>query len=174
MIKLIYFDFNFWRIDILRLSLSYSKIPYNYERIPRNDWKKRKNDFPFGQLPIMIFKDKMYSHTHSLAHFCAKKSNLYDLKIAEMNIKIESDNNLSKIVSVALRPEKILIDRNIKENSIHATINTASFVGSNYQYILNSNVGKLYVVSGDTRDIFKVGEKVFLSIKDQDVKILND
>jgi len=67
-----------------------------------------------------------------------------------------------------------LIDRNIKENSIHATINTASFVGSNYQYILNSNVGKLYVVSGDTRDIFKVGEKVFLSIKDQDVKILND
>ncbi len=78
MIKLIYFDFNFWRIDILRLSLSYSKIPYNYERIPRNDWKKRKNDFPFGQLPIMIFKDKMYSHTHSLAHFCAKKSNLYD------------------------------------------------------------------------------------------------
>tara|TARA_B100000963_G_scaffold242706_1_gene212495 strand:+ start:906 stop:1961 length:1056 start_codon:yes stop_codon:yes gene_type:complete len=108
------------------------------------------------------------------AEIINKKSNLYDLKIAEMNIKIESDNNLSKIVSVALRPEKILIDRNIKENSIHATINTASFVGSNYQYILNSNVGKLYVVSGDTRDIFKVGEKVFLSIKDQDVKILND
>ena len=108
------------------------------------------------------------------AEIINKKSNLYDLKIAEMNIKIESDNNLSKIISVALRPEKILIDRNIKENSIHATINTASFVGSNYQYILNSNVGKLYVVSGDTRDIFKVGEKVFLSIKDQDVKILND
>jgi len=108
------------------------------------------------------------------AEIINKKSNLYDLKIAEMNIKIESDNNLSKIISVALRPEKILIDRNIKENSIHATINTASFVGSNYQYILNSNVGKLYVVSGDTGDIFKVGEKVFLSIKDQDVKILND
>ena len=108
------------------------------------------------------------------AEIINKKSNLYDLKIAEMNIKIESDNNLSKNISVALRPEKILIDRNIKENSIHATINTASFVGSNYQYILNSNVGKLYVVSGDTRDIFKVGEKVFLSIKDQDVKILND
>ena len=27
MIKLIYFDFNFWRIDILRLSLSHSNIP---------------------------------------------------------------------------------------------------------------------------------------------------
>ena len=26
----------------------------------------------------MIVKDKIYSHTHSLAHFCAKKSKLYD------------------------------------------------------------------------------------------------
>ena len=61
-----------------------------------------------------------------------------------------------------------------KENSIHATVNNASFVGSSYQYILNSDAGKLFVISGETNDIFKVGEEVFLSINDQDVKILND
>ena len=98
----------------------------------------------------------------------------YNLKIAEMKIKIQSDKNLENSVSVALRPEKISINKNKKENSIHATINNASFVGNSYQYILNSKAGKLFVISGETNDIFKVGEEVFLSINDQDVKILND
>ena len=69
---------------------------------------------------------------------------------------------------------KISINKEKKENSIHATVNNASFVGSSYQYILNSNAGKLFVISGETNDIFKVGEEVFLSINDQEVKILND
>ena len=103
-----------------------------------------------------------------------KNSNSYDVKIAEMNIKIQSDNELNGSISVALRPEKISIDRKKVENCIHATVNNASFVGSSYQYILNSNVGKLYVVSGDTNDVFKVGEEVFLSINEQEVKILKD
>ena len=60
MIKLIYFDFNFWRIDILRLCLSHSKIPYEYVRINRQQWPKKKNEFPFGQLPVMIINDKKF------------------------------------------------------------------------------------------------------------------
>ena len=103
-----------------------------------------------------------------------KNSNSYDLKIAEMNIKVNSDVELDGNVSIALRPEKIFINREKNENCIHATINNASFVGNSYQYILNSEAGKLYVVSGETNNIFKVGEKVFLSINDQDVIILND
>tara|TARA_B100000700_G_scaffold105475_1_gene119196 strand:+ start:142 stop:1197 length:1056 start_codon:yes stop_codon:yes gene_type:complete len=103
-----------------------------------------------------------------------KNSNSYDLKIAEMNIKVNSDIELDGNVSIALRPEKIFINREKNENCIHAIINNASFVGNSYQYILNSEAGKLYVVSGETSNIFKVGEKVFLSINDQDVIILND
>ena len=103
-----------------------------------------------------------------------KSSNSYNLKIAEMHITVKSDKDLKNTISVALRPEKIFIKREENENCIYATINNASFVGNSYQYILNSEAGKLYVVSGDTNDIFKVGEKVFLSINDQDVIILND
>ena len=78
MIKLTYFDFNFWRVDILRLCLSYANIPYEYERIPRKEWPNRKKDFPFGQLPTMTINNKIYAHSHSLARFCAKQSDLYD------------------------------------------------------------------------------------------------
>ena len=108
------------------------------------------------------------------AEILDKQSNSYELKIAEMKSKVQSDTDLEKTISVALRPEKISIDKVKKDNCIHATINNASFVGSSYQYILNSNAGKLFVVSSETNNIFKVGEEVFLSINDQDVKILND
>ena len=108
------------------------------------------------------------------AEIINKQSNTYDLKLAEMNVKIEINKDLNDKVSLALRPEKIKINRTDNENCIHASIKSASFVGSSYQYILSSKIGELYVVSGDTTDIFKVGEEVFLNIDEKDIKILND
>ena len=70
--------------------------------------------------------------------------------------------------------EKIEIKRSNDNNCIHATINNASFVGSSYQYILNSKLGKLYVISNDTNDVFEVGEEVFLNLNEKDIRVLND
>jgi len=108
------------------------------------------------------------------AEIINKQSDTYELKLAEMSVKIKSNQDLNGKVTLALRPEKIKIKRNNDNNCIHATIKNASFVGSSYQYILNSKIGNLYVVSGDTNDIFKVGEEVFLSINEKDIKILSD
>ena len=108
------------------------------------------------------------------AEIINKQSNTFELKLAEMSVKIESNQDLNDKVTLALRPEKIKIERNNDNNCIHATIKNASFVGSSYQYILNSKIGNLYVVSGDTNDVFKVGEEVFLSIDEKDIKILNE
>jgi glutathione S-transferase len=82
MIKLYYFDFNFWRLDVCRLTLSYGNIPYEYIKIPRATWIKRKKQggFPFGQLPVMKFNNKTYGQTSSIARFCARKANLYEKK----------------------------------------------------------------------------------------------
>ena len=108
------------------------------------------------------------------AEIINKQSDTYELKLAEMSVKIKSNQDLNGKVTLALRPEKIKIKRNNDNNCIHATIKNASFVGSSYQYILNSKIGNLYVVSGDTNDEFKVGEEVFLSINEKDIKILSD
>ena len=91
-----------------------------------------------------------------------------------MSINIESERDLKGSVSVALRPEKINISKEKNSNSILAKVNNASFVGSNYQYIFNSTLGKLYVVSGDTNNIFKVNEEVCLTIDAEEIKILED
>ncbi|MDA8937268.1 ABC transporter ATP-binding protein [Candidatus Pelagibacter sp.] len=108
------------------------------------------------------------------AEIINKQSNNYELKLAEMSVKIENNQDLKDKVTIALRPEKIKIKRDNNNNCIHATIKNASFVGSSYQYILNSKIGNLYVVSGNTNDVFKVGEEVFLSFDVQDIKILNE
>ena len=108
------------------------------------------------------------------AEIINKQSNTYELKLAEMSVKIENNQDLKDKVSLALRPEKIKIKRDNNNNCIHATIKNASFVGSSYQYILNSKIGNLYVVTGDTNDVFNVGEEVFLSIDEKDIKILNE
>ena len=125
MIKLVYFDFNFWRIDILRLCLGYSKIPYEYKRIKRQEWPKEKEKFPFGQLPIMIIKDKQYAHTHSLARFCALESKLYDNdKLKAMVIDQVLDwaneitNKIAPSIRAAMRDKDLIKSKKLREQFI--------------------------------------------------------
>ena len=104
----------------------------------------------------------------------SKEGNSYKLRLAEMQINITSEHILSGKVSVALRPEKINIQNNKIENSIKAKVTNSSFVGNSYQYIVNSNIGKIYVVSNDTINIFNIDDEVFLSFDEKEVKVLKD
>ena len=104
----------------------------------------------------------------------SKESNSYKIKLAEMKINIISEKNMTGNISVALRPEKININKNKSENNINAKVTNASFVGSSYQYILSTNIGKIYVISKDTINTFKINDEVFLSFNEKDVKVLND
>ncbi len=106
MIKLVYFDFNFWRVDILRLSLGYSGIPYEYKRIKRQEWPKEKQNFPFGQLPIIIYDDKQYAQTHSIARLCAIESGLYandKLKAIVIDQVLDWANEITNKIAPSIR-----------------------------------------------------------------------
>ena len=115
-IKLVYFDFNFWRVDILRLCLSFANIPYKYERIPRDEWGSRKNQFPFRQLPVMFLDDKVYAHTHSLTRFCAHHSSLLDIdetKILIIDQVIDWANDITLKIAPSIRAE--IREKNLKK-----------------------------------------------------------
>ena len=103
-----------------------------------------------------------------------QNNDTYEIQLGEMKINIESQQKLESSVSVSIRPEKINISNNHEENSIYASVNNASFVGNSYQYIVNSKVGKIYVVSSDTNKIFKVGENVYLNFDEKELRFLND
>ena len=103
-----------------------------------------------------------------------KEGNSYKIKLGEMKINIISEKNMTGNISVAIRPEKININKNKSENNINAKVTNASFVGNSYQYILSTNIGKIYVISKDTINTFKINDEVFLSFNEKDVKVLND
>ena len=103
-----------------------------------------------------------------------KEGNSYNFKLDEIKINIMNDGNLSGKISVALRPEKISIQKNNIENTIKAKVTNASFVGNSYQYIVISNIGKIYITSSDTKNIFKIDDDVFLSFDEKELKVLND
>ena len=108
------------------------------------------------------------------AEIINQNNNIYEIRLAEMKINIESDQKLESSVSVSLRPEKITISKSPEENSIHESVNNASFVGNSYQYIVNSKVGKIYIVSSDTNEIFNVGENIYLKFDEKELRLLND
>ena len=104
----------------------------------------------------------------------SKDGETYKISLAEMKVNINTNENLNENLHVAIRPEKININKNKIENCIHAKVTNASFVGSNYQYIVSSKIGKIYVVSNDMESVYSVNDEVFLSFDDKEVKILNN
>tara|TARA_B100000575_G_C23057012_1_gene608504 strand:- start:206 stop:838 length:633 start_codon:yes stop_codon:yes gene_type:complete len=79
MITFLYFDFNFWRVDVPRLCLSFANIQHRLKSISRADFiiQKKRGAFPFGQLPVMIVNKNMYGQTIAISKYCASLASLY-------------------------------------------------------------------------------------------------
>ncbi|MGY9026141.1 MAG: ABC transporter ATP-binding protein [Candidatus Pelagibacterales bacterium] len=108
------------------------------------------------------------------AEATSESDTLHTLKIGEVIVEVNSTKKINKTTSIALRPEKININKNKKENSLVGKIISASFVGNSYQYTISTNVGKIYVISHDTINNFELNSEVFLSFEKNDIKILDD
>ena len=108
------------------------------------------------------------------AEATSKNATLHTLKIGEVIVEVNSTKKINKTTSIALRPEKININKNRKENNLIGKIISASFVGNSYQYTISTNVGKIYVISHDTINNFELNSEVFLSFEKNDIKILDD
>jgi len=108
------------------------------------------------------------------AEATSKNDTLHTLKIGEVIVEVNSTKKINKTTSIALRPEKININKNKKENNLIGKIISSSFVGNSYQYTISTNVGIIYVISHDTINNFELNSEVFLSFEKKDIKILDD
>ena len=148
MIKITYFDFNFWRLDVLRLCLSYSKTPYVYEKISRESFLKKKGEgaFPFGQLPVMTINNRMYGQTLSLARYCAKKSNLYDSEI-ENSLVIDQVLDWANDITLKIAPS-------IREKNIQKKLRLRKYFINNDLLNWFTFLEKLFVGSSKKKVFF--------------------
>ena len=90
------------------------------------------------------------------------------------NYKISSDYDLKNSASIAIRPEKITIEKNNSNNTIQSKIISASYVGNYYQYIVSSTIGELFVISNEIINHYKVNEEVFLKFEESGITVLKD
>ena len=104
----------------------------------------------------------------------SKDNHRYNISLGGINITLTSNLDLQNEVSVAVRPEAIILQSNKLSNGISAKIVKASFVGNHYQYTVSSSLGELYLVSEDVVNHYKYDDQVYLTFNEQGLNILTD
>ena len=73
-------------------------------------------------------------------------------------------------VKVAARPEAWLIHRD--GTGIPATLTKRAYLGSNFEYTFETDLGAIFVVSSDFSDVLPLGARVGLSLADHGVSVV--
>ena len=75
-IKLTYFNQN-GRVGLLRAMLCYKKVPFENIMLSTDEWKIKKKDYEFHQLPQLEVNGKKMTQTFAISLYLAKQLNLY-------------------------------------------------------------------------------------------------
>jgi len=74
--KLTYLDGK-GRAEVMRFVFAYRNIPYEDVRIPYGpEWNKVKNDFPWGEVPVLEIDGKVLAQSGAILRFLGKKHDL--------------------------------------------------------------------------------------------------
>jgi glutathione S-transferase len=119
--KLYYFETNF-RAQIIRALLNWSKVDWEDIKLTKEEFKdmKEKGIFneTFQQLPILEYKNNMFSQSHSIEIYLAKKFRLLGLSIEEefeiLTIIFLISDLSSKLISILVPSNKEEEDNQIE------------------------------------------------------------
>ena len=75
-VKLTYFVQN-GRVGLLRAMLCYKKVPFENIMLSTDEWKIKKKDYEFHQLPQLEVNGKKMTQTFAISLYLAKQLNLY-------------------------------------------------------------------------------------------------
>ncbi|CAL4159004.1 unnamed protein product [Meganyctiphanes norvegica] len=73
--KLIYFNTR-GRAELARWCFAYGGIPYNDDRIERDNWAERKKEMPGGQVPVLMVDGKPLPESLAITRYVAKQAGL--------------------------------------------------------------------------------------------------
>ena len=125
-ISLIYFNFPFWRAEVLRVSLYIGSIPFEDVRISREEFRdviltgKLRKDIviPFNQLPVLEIDGIIVGQTGAIARYCGKLSNLYpkdNFLAAKVDQIIDTATDITNLVSPTVREKDEIIKKEMRD-----------------------------------------------------------
>jgi iron(III) transport system ATP-binding protein len=96
------------------------------------------------------------------------------LQLDELTIQLPHLNLPIGEVTVAVRPEAILLDPRPEATGIPGTVHKAVYLGSHLEYEIKSAVGELFVIDPLGKEIIAEGHPVRLQIRERGVNLVQD
>jgi len=146
-IKLIYFNFPFWRVDICRLTLEIANIKYKNVVVSKKYFLKNKTrEFPFGQLPILIVNNTKIAQTSAMIRYCGRLADLYPndpMESALVDQVIDFANDLTYLISFSIR-EKNRIKKRTKRKKLNDII-LPEWISYLERFFIINNINNFFV-----------------------------
>ena len=96
------------------------------------------------------------------------------LQLDELTIQLPHLNLPIGEVTVAVRPEAIVLDPRPEATGIPGTVHKAVYLGSHLEYEIKSAVGELFVIDPLGKEIIAEGHPVRLQIRERGVNLVQD
>ncbi|HAN32306.1 MAG TPA: hypothetical protein DCQ06_11980 [Myxococcales bacterium] len=127
-LRLVYWDFPFWRAEVCRLALHLGGIEFEDVRPNRQQSQqmKRDHELPFGQLPVLYVGDEVIAQTGAIARYCGRLAGLYPhddpLKAARVDAVIDAATDITWLIRPSIREpdpaKKLAMRAQIVETSL--------------------------------------------------------
>ena len=110
-LKIIYFDFPFWRAEVARIPLFLADIKFEDYRIKREEFPYIKENgkmsdgtiIPFTQLPVLVIDGLSIAQTGAIARICGKISGFYPDDLIEAG-KVDQIIDTATDINLLIRP----------------------------------------------------------------------
>ena len=110
-LKIIYFNFPFWRAEIARIPLYISNTKFEDKRITSEEFSYIKENgkmtdgtiIPFSQLPVLVIDGQSIAQTGAISRICGKISGFYPDSLVEAG-KVDQIIDTATDINMLMRP----------------------------------------------------------------------
>ena len=110
-LKIIYFNFPFWRAEVARIPLYISNTKFEDKRISSEEFSYIKENgkmtdgtiIPFSQLPVLVIDGQSIAQTGAIARICGKISGFYPESLVEAG-KVDQIIDTATDINMLMRP----------------------------------------------------------------------
>ena len=110
-LKIIYFNFPFWRAEVARIPLYISNTKFEDKRITSEEFSYIKENgkmtdgtiIPFSQLPVLVIDGQSIAQTGAIARICGKISGFYPESLVEAG-KVDQIIDTATDINILMRP----------------------------------------------------------------------
>ena len=110
-LKLIYFDFPFWRAEVSRLALHLGGVPFEDVRPDREAFRalKASGSLPYGQLPVLDVDGVRIAQAVTIIRFCGQLAGLYPredlLAAARVDELLDACTDITLLLGPSMRAQ---------------------------------------------------------------------